>query len=188
MSIEFWILLAAVIIFSPIPWLVILKYSKKFMHTIKPKNKDEDKFNVIQNINLALENLSELKKGATIIIDDLNETVSFIADQEFINSEISSNLMTSIFEATSSPLHDGAIIISDGRIKSASAFISKLSNKKVPKIFGTRHRSALGISEVTKSIVVVLSEETHNIYIFFNGEYEKINKKEFFEKLYEYWK
>ncbi len=188
MNWEFWVVIVIVILFSPIPWTFFLRYYKKILRNIKTKNKDENKVNIIQNINLTIDNLIELKKGATFIIDDLNETVNFIADEEYINSEINANLMTSIFEATNSPLHDGAIIISDNRIKSASAFISRLSNKKVPKIFGTRHRSALGISEVTKVIVIVLSEETRNIYIFFNGEYEKINKREFFEKLYEYWK
>ncbi len=188
MSIEFWILLLSIIIFSPIPWILFLRFYKIINRFLKFKNKDENKVNIIQNIFTALDNLIELKRGATIIIDDLNETVNFIADQEYIDSEVSGNLITSIFEAKNSPLHDGAIIISDNKIKSASAFISRLSNKKVPKIFGTRHRSALGISEVTKAIVIVLSEETRNIYIFFNGVYEKIPKKDFFERLYEYWK
>lgn len=188
MNWEFWVLFTLIILLSPVLWSIILWFYKWISRSIKPKNKEEYKVNIIQNINLALDNLVEQKKGATIIIDDLNETINYIADQEYINSEISSNLMSSIFEATNSPLHDGAIIISENRIKSASAFISRLSNKKVPKLFGTRHRSALGISEVTKAIIIVLSEETQNIYIFFNGDYEKINKKNFFERLYEYWK
>lgn len=182
------IIVAAIILFSPLTWGLLYKQYKKIIRTWKPKNKDEDKVNVIQNINIALDNLVELNKGALIIIDDLNETVNYIADQEYINAEVSANLITSIFEATNSSLHDGAIIISENRIKSASAFISKLSNKRVPRSFGTRHRSALGISEVTKSIVVVLSEESKSIHIFYNGSYEKINKKDFFEKMYEYWK
>jgi diadenylate cyclase len=71
-------------------------------------------------------------------------------------------------------LHDGAVIIDGGKVESAAVTITNISSQKLPKKFGTRHRSALGLSEEKDSIVVVLSEETQNVTIFKNGKYTQV--------------
>ena len=184
------VILIEVIVMGFLPWAIflIVRKSKKWKRKRKSSDLSEKKISIIQNINTSFDNLIASNKGATIIIDDSNGIYDIIADHEFIDSEVSSNLITSIFQATGSPLHDGAIIISNGRIKSASAYISKLSQKRVSSVFGTRHRSALGASEVTNALIITLSEETKTVHIFSKGKYEKINQKDFFDKLYNYWK
>lgn len=184
-----WLFFTLLTIMIFLPWVIqyFFVYGKKLKFFNRKKTAYEQKITIIQNINAALDNLIKYNKGATIIIDDLNESGNYIADSEFLDAEVSSNLIVSIFESINSPLHDGAIIISNGKIKFASAYISKLSNKPVPKIFGTRHRSALGLSEITKAVIIVLSEETKNIHIFYKGNFIKVNKKDFFEKIHEFW-
>lgn len=184
---QFWIIIGVTIILFVITWLLLFNPFHKFRAIFKKKTLAEEKIAIIQNIIIALDNLSNIKRGATIILDDIDETNDYIADYEYLNAEVTSNLITNIFEGVNTPLHDGAIVINNGKMKSASAFISKLSNKKVPSQFGTRHRSALGLSEVTGAVIIVLSEETKNIHIFYKGKFEKINKSNLFEKIYEKW-
>jgi len=83
---------------------------------------------------------------------------------------VSAELITNIFEGTKTPLHDGAVVISGNRISKAAAYITKLSDKKLPKKYGTRHRSAIGIAEATNVISIVLSEETGAITVSHHGE------------------
>lgn len=182
-------IIVEVFLIGTIPWIVFFgsRFWRKFRVRSKLGDYEEKKISIIQNINLSFDNLVIDKKGAIIIIDMNSNVYEYIADHEYINAEVSANLITSIFQSTNSPLHDGALVISDWKIKSASAYISKLSEKKVPKVFGTRHRSALGLSEVTNAIIITLSEETRNIHIFKKGKFEKINKKDFFDKIYKYW-
>ena len=127
--------------------------------------------------------LRKIKRGASIIIDQSNESLPLIVDSEKLDANISSQLITSIF-MSDTPLHDGAIVIQGEKITNASAFITSLSESKiVPKSFGTRHRSALGISEQTDVIVIVLSEESKKVTIFKKGLHQTVALKDIFNTL-----
>ncbi len=181
------IILILVIVLSPFAQGIFrkfFKWTKRFFNKVS----DEDKVSIIQEIHSAIDALASNEKGATIVIDTRGEVQEYVTDSEKIDSLVSSNLIINIFEGSKTPLHDGAIIIKDSRIKRASAYITKLSEQEVPKKFGTRHRSALGLSEVTKSIIIVLSEETNTLKIFHNSKWEDISSKDLFNKIIELWK
>ena len=86
-----------------------------------------------------------------------------------INANVNARLIENIF-FKNSPLHDGAMIIADDRIASAACILPVSHNTRIPKSMGLRHRSALGITEVTDALAVVVSEETGNISLAHNGK------------------
>jgi DNA integrity scanning protein DisA with diadenylate cyclase activity len=89
-----------------------------------------------------------------------------------IDAAVSEQLIENIF-SKNTPLHDGAMIISHNKIAVAKAILPVSSNGKIPAHFGLRHRSALGLSENTDAIVIVVSEETGKISIFHNTEIQQ---------------
>ncbi len=176
-------ILILVILLSPTTWGLIQKLKNKTHLFLKKETILEKQTLLINELNISIELLINLKKGATFIVKKDDEINEFIVSKEDIDANINSNLIVSIFDSMNSPFHDGAIIVENTKIKSASAYISKLSNKTIPKKLGTRHRSALGLSEVTDAIIVTVSEESGTIHIFYKGEYEKILLSNFFEKM-----
>ncbi len=180
------ILIALVVLLSPITYRIVNKFLKWTKLSTK-KVSDEDKVQIINEIHSAIDTLSENEKGATIVIDVRGETQEYLNASVKLDSLVSSNLIINIFEGSKTPLHDGAIIIKNNRITNASAYITKLSEQEVPKKFGTRHRSALGLSEVTKAIIIVLSEETKAVKIFHNSKWEDISTSDLFNKIIELW-
>lgn len=181
------ILIILVIIFSPITYALVTKIYKSIKKALATKMKEEQKVTIAHEIETASVSLLEAEKGGTVVIDIRNETDEYINGAEYIDSRITANLIINIFEGSKTPLHDGAIIISENRIKSASAYITKLSEQIVPKRFGTRHRSALGLSEVTKAIIIVLSEESGKVRIFHNSKWKEVNRKELFDEVLKLW-
>lgn len=113
---------------------------------------------------------SNQKTGALIVFEN-NTKLSDIASTGIeINAETSTALIGNLF-FNKAPLHDGAVIISNGRIKSAGCILPLTSrNEDVDMNLGTRHRASIGITEVSDAVVVVVSEETGNISIAHNGQ------------------
>lgn len=176
-------LIVIVVVLSPFGYGFFIFISKKIRKFINNKRNYSSKSEILSEIATAIEALKKYKKGATIIFsnDDLIE--KYVVEYEEINSNINTNLLISIFCSETSPLHDGAVVIMENKIRYASAYISELSNRKLPKWFGTRHRSSLGISEVTDSFVITLSEETGKVTIFKKGNYKVINSKDLLNEL-----
>lgn len=187
LSILILVLIVIVILFSPTTYAVMSRMIKSVKGSMIAKTSEEEKISTIQEIQTAVDSLTSAGKGATIVIDVKNEANEYVTDSELIDSRITSNLMINIFEGSKTPLHDGAIIIKGNRIDRASAYITNLSQQPVPKKFGTRHRSALGLSEVTKAIIIVLSEETGKIRIFHKTKWEEVNQRELFGRVVDLW-
>ena len=122
----------------------------------------------IYKIVVAAKELSSTKTGALIVIErDIN--LGDIAETGIpIDSEISPQLLVNIF-VPNTPLHDGAVIISNNRIQSAACILPLTDDKGISKKLGTRHRAALGISKETDSITVIVSEETGKISVAKDG-------------------
>ncbi len=114
--------------------------------------------------------LSRKKIGGLIVIERGDVLYDFIETGTFLDSDTHADLIYSIFE-TKASLHDGAIIISKRKIKAAGCFLPLSSNYELDRSFGTRHRAALGLSELTDAIVVVVSEETGRISICIESEF-----------------
>lgn len=135
----------------------------------------------IKDIVSALEVLSKSKTGALILLEQDNSLVDYEKTGISLNADISKELLISIFE-DKTPLHDGALILRNNKIISATCYLPLSKNLDVKKSLGTRHRAALGASEVTDSLILIVSEETGNISIAKNGELIHNVNKEFLWK------
>ncbi len=181
------ILILLVILLSPVTYRIISNLLKWTRISWLDRSTDEEKVQIIQEIHNAIDALADNEKGATIVIDVRGEAHEYVTDSERIDSLVSANLIINIFEGSKTPLHDGAIIIKNNRIQRVSAYITKLSEQEVPKKFGTRHRSALGLAEVTKAIIIVLSEETGTVKVFHNSKWEDVDSKDLFNTIIQHW-
>ena len=123
----------------------------------------------IDPIILAVKNLSESKTGALIIIAQKSGLEQYVDTGEFIDSAISSGLIQNIF-FKNSPLHDGAMIIHQDKIKAARCILPVSENPKIPASLGLRHRAAVGITEDSDAIAIIVSEETGKISFAKDGE------------------
>ena len=121
----------------------------------------------------ASEYMSLRKIGALIVVGRESNPVMFVVGGQNINAPLNSDLIISMFQKES-PLHDGAIIVINNKIKMAQCVLSLSDNKNMPKGTGLRHRSALGIAEQTDAIAIVISEQTgsyslaHDSRLFYN--------------------
>ncbi len=123
---------------------------------------------VIHEIVAAIDTMSQQRMGALIAFKRTNGLRSYVETGESLQAVISRNLLVSIFH-TSSPLHDGAVIISDNRIEAVRCILPVSRSKRLGMQFGTRHRAAVGLTEETDAFVVVVSEETGKISVAEQG-------------------
>ena len=123
---------------------------------------------MIEEIVKAVTELSRTSTGALIVIERETKIGEIINSGIQLNSNISAELIINIF-VPNTPLHDGALVIREHKIKSASCFLPLTDNPNLSKELGTRHRAALGITEVSDSISVVVSEETGKVSFALNG-------------------
>ncbi len=123
----------------------------------------------IETLVQTSEALAATRTGALIIIARQNELNSYIETGERIDSLVSGQLLQNIF-FKNSPLHDGAVIIRENRIIAARCILPVTANQDIPVTLGTRHRAALGITEQSDAIALVISEQTGKISICIHGE------------------
>jgi len=123
----------------------------------------------VEAIVTACENLSASKTGALIVIARKSELSTITEGGDILNAETSSRLLESIFFGNN-PLHDGAVIIIGEKIHAARCVLPISENIYLPANFGTRHRAALGMTEKTDALVIVVSEETGEISVCKTGE------------------
>ncbi|WXR60260.1 diadenylate cyclase CdaA [Peptostreptococcaceae bacterium AGR-M142] len=148
---------------------------------------DEEVDDIIDEIVEALFSLSRQKIGALIVFEKETGINDIVQTGTRINGKITRQLLINIF-IPNTPLHDGAVIIKENRIKAAGCFLPLSENKYLSKELGTRHRSAIGISENSDAISITVSEETGQISIADNGKlYKDVSKgyiKNTLEKIY----
>ena len=118
---------------------------------------------------IAVSAMSKTKTGALIVFERKNIIDEYLTGGTPINADISSEILENIF-VPNTPLHDGAVVIKNGKIIKASAVLPLSSNKNLSKEFGTRHRASLGITEVSDAIALVVSEETGKISVAVGGD------------------
>lgn len=151
------------------------KMSKRLPFLEGTANAEISRINkAINSIVKACENLSRDKIGALIVIEQQTKLGDLLDESSTIlNAEPSPELFGNIF-VPNTPLHDGAVIIRNGIILAAACYLPKPAKEElVPKELGTRHRAAIGMSEVSDAIVVVVSEETGKISVAENGELKR---------------
>jgi diadenylate cyclase len=137
-------------------------------------------------IVLAVTTLSSRRVGALIVIERLDGLRTYAENGIELDAVVSYDLLISIF-TPDTPLHDGAVIIQGDRVAAAASFLPLTLNPELSKDFGTRHRAALGISEETDAVAVVVSEETGVISLAFDGELVRgLDPKTLRNDLYKY--
>lgn len=120
-------------------------------------------------ITLAATSLADRKIGALIVIERLEGLRNYVENGIHLDAVVSLDLLISLF-VPQTPTHDGAVIIQGDRLAAAACYLPLTQNPELSKDLGTRHRAALGISEETDALAVVVSEETGTISVAFGGD------------------
>lgn len=137
----------------------------------------------IQELVRACFEMGKVRTGALIVIEQDVSLQEYERTGISIDSLISSQLILNIFEKNT-PLHDGAVILSGDRLRSATCYLPLSDNMNLSKALGTRHRAAVGISEVSDSVTIVVSEETGSVSVAKNGRlFRNLNQEQLKEQL-----
>ena len=131
--------------------------------------KDVEMSDVIDELVFAVAGLSQKHIGALIVIERGIQVDTYLAVGTDIEAKVTSELISSIF-LPYSPIHDGAVIIQHGKLTKAGCFLPLTQNLEVSKSLGTRHRAALGLSELVDAVVIVVSEETGTASVVVGGK------------------
>ena len=131
---------------------------------------------------LACSDMSATKTGALIIFERDNRLDEQIRTGTVLDAEISSELLKNIFYPKA-PLHDGAVIVRDGRIQAGGCMLPLSNNPNLSRDLGMRHRAGIGMSEASDAVVIIVSEETGAISVAVNGMLKRHLSKETFEKI-----
>lgn len=162
-----WGVVVVVIIFQPEIRSVLEKFGKSTLILGSNISKD-DQLHMIDELCKACDQMSKTKTGALISIQRNSSMEEFVQTGIAMNSIVSTELLGTIFQY-GTPMHDGAVIIQGNKIACAAAYYPP-TTKDLPSKYGARHRAAVGISEITDSITIVVSEETGNISVAMNGQ------------------
>ena len=186
--------LAAIILFQPEirKFLLLIgrttEFNKDsfFVNFFRWKRKEQERALNITPIIEACKSLGGTNTGALIVFSRDTQLKFYAQSGDEIDAEVSKRLLLSIFNKLS-PLHDGAVIIFKGRIKAARCVLPVSENDNLPAQFGLRHRAAIGMSETTDTMVLIVSEETGQISIAFNGVLEhNLSPREIRQRINDY--
>jgi len=125
--------------------------------------------NSVGEIIRATFDLAKTKTGALIVIEQETPLNEYVNTGILVDALISSQLLINIFEHNT-PLHDGAVILRNDRVVAATCYLPLSDNNRLSKELGTRHRAGIGVSEVTDSFTIIVSEETGKVSIAYNGQ------------------
>lgn len=132
-------------------------------------NAEGDLNTIIEEIAKSVQTLSQNRVGALIVLERDTKIGDIIRTGITIDSVITAELLVNIF-VPNTPLHDGAVIIRENKIKAAACFLPLTQNQNLSKELGTRHRAALGISENSDAVAIIVSEETGKISVALDGD------------------
>ena len=148
-----------------------IKALSRFLTSQKAKEKDQREIKaVVMPMVMAAMNMSRGKVGALIVIERSMPLDDIVMTGDTIDANINQRLIENIF-FKNSPLHDGAMVISNRRIKAAGCILPVSHDLNIPKELGLRHRAAMGISQESDAVAVVVSEETGGISVAVRGEF-----------------
>lgn len=183
-----WGVLALIVIFQPeirraLEQLGRGSFLKRY--TSNTYSKDEEK--LIQSVSKAVQYMAKRRIGALIVFEKETGLQDYIETGIAMDSNISQELLINVF-IPNTPLHDGAMIIQGTKIAAAASYLPLSDSAKISKSLGTRHRAAVGISEVSDAFTVIVSEETGDISVTFDGKLRRDISNEIFEELLaEHW-
>lgn len=165
---------AFIILFQPELRKALEQIGQTNLNLLDNFRSTEELFNdtTIKELMKACYAMSKVKTGALIVIEQKISLADYMKTGINIDAIISSQLILNIFEKNT-PLHDGAVLVRGNRIMSATCYLPLSDNNRVSKELGTRHRAAIGISENTDSLTIVVSEETGKVSVAYRGELDR---------------
>lgn len=171
-----WGFLAIFIIFQPELRSLLEKLGRTTVFSSLATLSENQRQHLVEELVKTAVTLSKSKTGALISLEQTNSLADYIRTGTIMNSDVTSELLCSIF-VPGTPLHDGAVIIQGDKIACASAYFPP-TVREFPSNYGARHRAAVGISEITDSVTIVVSEETGNISIAQEGKLTLMSAEE----------
>jgi len=162
----FYLPLIIIVLFQNQIRQALAQLGKNPLSSLIPKRTDES---LIEEVTLAAASLASKRIGALIVIEREMGLRTFSETGIALDALISYDLLMNIFTRRS-PLHDGAVIIAEGRIKAASCYLPLTTNPSLSRTFGTRHRAAAGITEESDAVAIVVSEERGVVSLAENGK------------------
>lgn len=163
-----WGVIAVIIIFQP-EIRRGLEHLGRGSLFVRMRHENEAANRMIAGLDKAIQYMSKRRIGALMTIQQDTGLEDYIETGIKLDAELTGELLINIF-IPNTPLHDGAVIIRDNRIAVAAAYLPLSESNLIPKELGTRHRAAVGISEVTDALTIVISEETGEVSITKNNE------------------
>ena len=163
--------MALIVVLQPELRKVLEQLGKKNILTSFMEKGEESVFSekTINEITKACVEMGKVRTGALIVIEQKESLKDYERTGIDVDGIVSSQLLINIFEHNT-PLHDGAVIVRGNRVVSATCYLPLSDNLGLSKELGTRHRAAVGISEVSDSLTIVVSEETGKISVAFEGQ------------------
>lgn len=177
-----WGVVAFVIIFQPELRRGLEQLGRGKFFSRSGYQEEEEQERMVEAIVKATDYMAKRRIGALISIERETGLADYIETGIPLNSNISSELLINIF-IPNTPLHDGAVILQKNMVAAAACYLPLSESPFISKELGTRHRAALGISEVTDSLTVIVSEETGAISLTKNGELHRDLKLDKFREL-----
>lgn len=172
-------LIALIILFQPELRAALEKVGNTPLSIKRFGGESVDQANIMEAIDSVCDSvfdMSRSKTGALIVFERSTKLGDFTKTGVVLNAHISRRLLGNIF-FNKAPLHDGAVIIRDYRIYAASCMLPLTNSEEIVSSLGTRHRAAIGISEVSDAVVVVVSEETGTVSVAMNGTLKRNYKR-----------
>lgn len=159
-----------------------------FFRLLSRRKEEETGSKYIQPLVSACQHMSRDKVGALIVIERTMTLSEIARTGQRIDAEISARLLENLF-FKNSPLHDGALLISNNRIDAAGCILPVSHNEDIPAYLGLRHRSGMGVCEMSDALVIIVSEETGYITVAMDGKFTRHMSSDALEKLLrEHWK
>jgi uncharacterized protein (TIGR00159 family) len=158
--------LAVIVLFQGQIRQALASLGKNPLAALLPRRLEE---NLIEEVTLAAVSLSSKRLGALIVIERTMGLRTFSETGIALDALVSYDLLMNIFTRRS-PLHDGAVIVAEGRIKAASCYLPLTTNPSLSRTYGTRHRAAIGITEESDAVTVVVSEESGAVSLAEGGK------------------
>ncbi|PWW20012.1 diadenylate cyclase [Cytobacillus oceanisediminis] len=177
-----WGFLAIIIIFQPELRRALEQLGRGRFFSRSGNQEEEDQEKLVESIAKAVDYMAKRRIGALISVERETGMGDYIETGIQLDSKISSELLINIF-IPNTPLHDGAVIIQKNCVAAAACYLPLSESPFISKELGTRHRAALGISEVTDSITIVVSEETGSVSLTKNGELHRDLKSDTFKDM-----
>lgn len=165
-----WSVVGIIVIFQPEIRRGLERLGRVSLFSDQENSERKQQERLVKEIDKAIQYMSKRRIGALITLEQKTGLEEYVETGIKLDAVVTGELLINIF-IPNTPLHDGAVIIKNNRIQVASAYLPLSDNAMIPKSLGTRHRAAVGISEVTDAITVVVSEETGDVTITRNGQF-----------------